>query len=73
MQIGSADPDSAVAAASVVQHVASQIDVNMGCPEHFSIQGGMGASLIWDPDRAASILTALVAHCTVPVSCKIRI
>lgn len=28
----------------------SAIDINMGCPKHFSISGGMGAALMKKPD-----------------------
>ena len=60
-------------AGELIEDVCSQVDVNMGCPEHFSIQGGMGASLIWEPDRAGSILSGLIKSLKIPVSCKIRI
>lgn len=48
------------------------IDVNMGCPIKFSTQGGMGAALLADSERAISIVHTLAASCKVPISAKIR-
>ena len=31
------------------------IDLNCGCPKHFSIQGGMGAALLDDPPRLEKV------------------
>eukprot|EP00948_MAST-09A_sp_MAST-9A-sp1_P001575 g1575.t1 len=55
-------------------HDVAGVDVNMGCPKHFSIQGGMGASLLSDLPRAASIIKALRDYLPpqVTVSAKIR-
>jgi len=50
----------------------SGIDVNCGCPKKFSIQGGMGAALLTNPDKLKAILTNLVENCGLPVTCKIR-
>ena len=41
------------------------IDVNMGCPKHFSIQGGMGAALLQKPQLAFDVR---VYHHLWPVS-----
>jgi len=49
------------------------VDVNCGCPKHFSIQGGMGAALLTDPTRLCAILTKLVQESGLPVTCKIRV
>lgn len=74
-QLGSASPASAVAAAKVVAGDVDGIDLNMGCPKKFSLQGGMGAALLQDSDRAAAILSALRRElpASVAVSCKIRL
>jgi tRNA-dihydrouridine synthase len=32
------------------------IDVNCGCPKRFSLQGGMGAALLTDPERLRKVL-----------------
>jgi len=75
LQIGAADALEAVAAASIVAGDVAAIDLNMGCPQHFSISGGMGAALLKKPDTAVDIVQSLrrslPSH--VPVSCKIRL
>lgn len=41
------------------QHVerdVAAVDVNMGCPKRFSLQGAMGAALLKRPDIAADIV-----------------
>ncbi|KAJ2745410.1 tRNA-dihydrouridine synthase 2 [Coemansia sp. BCRC 34490] len=72
-QLGSADPETALLAARTVERDVAGFDLNCGCPKRFSIQGGMGAALMSDPDRLCGILTKLVQNVSVPVSCKIRI
>ena len=49
------------------------IDVNCGCPKHFSISGGMGAALLSRPEQLQAILITLVSHLSIPVTCKIRL
>ena len=49
------------------------IDINMGCPEHFSVVGGMGAALLSDPDRARKIIESVRRAVDLPVTCKIRL
>ena len=72
-QLGTNDAVRALAAASVVASDVAGIDVNMGCPKHFSVHGGMGAALLRDPERARDILGTLARNLSVPVSCKIRL
>ncbi|KAL1880533.1 hypothetical protein VTK73DRAFT_5733 [Phialemonium thermophilum] len=76
-QLGTSDPDRAVAAARVVAGDVAGIDVNAGCPKPFSISGGMGAALLRVPDKLCAILQALVANIVpefqVGVSVKIRL
>ncbi|KAF1808208.1 FMN-linked oxidoreductase [Eremomyces bilateralis CBS 781.70] len=76
-QLGTAHPDTAVAAALLVAPDVSGIDVNSGCPKPFSTTGGMGAALLRDPDRLCAILTNLVEKVGIPheigISVKIRI
>lgn len=50
------------------------VDVNMGCPMKFSLQGGMGAALMHNLDNAKRIMKALVDNFghKISVSCKIR-
>lgn len=76
-QLGTADPERAVAAARLVAADVSGIDVNAGCPKPFSTSGGMGAALLKTPDVLASILEALVREIVpefeVAISVKIRL
>ena len=74
LQIGSGEPELALAAAQKVQHDVDAIDINMGCPKKFSVSGGMGSALLDDADRACRILKTLregIPH--LPISCKIRL
>ncbi|KAJ1664863.1 tRNA-dihydrouridine synthase 2 [Coemansia sp. RSA 1813] len=72
-QLGSAQPETALAAAKIVEQDVSGFDLNCGCPKRFSVQGSMGAALLSDPDRLCSILETLVQNVSVPVTCKIRV
>ncbi|KAJ1618996.1 hypothetical protein T492DRAFT_1138159 [Pavlovales sp. CCMP2436] len=74
-QLGSASPETAVAAAKVVMADVDGVDLNMGCPKKFSLQGGMGAALLKDSDRAAEIISALRRElpARIAVSCKVRL
>lgn len=76
-QIGTANPDLAVEAASLVAADVAGIDVNAGCPKPFSTEGGMGAALLKTPDLLCSILTRLVEDVgkkfEIGISVKIRI
>ncbi|KAJ1562367.1 tRNA-dihydrouridine(20) synthase [NAD(P)+]-like, partial [Cladochytrium tenue] len=72
VQIGSSDPEYAVAAALAVANDAAGIDLNCGCPKRFSVVSAMGAALLSDPDRLCAILTALVQNVPLPITCKIR-
>lgn len=76
-QIGSSDPDRAVAAARLVAADVAGIDLNAGCPKPFSTHDGMGAALLRTPDKLVAILEALVTNIVpefqIGVSVKIRI
>ncbi|KAM4573811.1 tRNA-dihydrouridine(20) synthase [NAD(P)+]-like isoform 2-T3 [Odontesthes bonariensis] len=72
-QMGTADPDRALAVARLVEKDVAAIDVNMGCPKEYSTKGGMGAALLSDPDKIEAILKKLVTGVCKPVTCKIRI
>lgn len=73
LQLGTADPDRAVKVGLMVQMDVMGIDINMGCPKSFSIKGGMGVALLYNPDKAKEILRRLVAELKIPVTCKIRL
>lgn len=76
-QLGTANPELAVQAAKVVAKDVDAIDVNSGCPKHFSIHSGMGAALLQTPDILESILKSLVSEVGKPyninISVKIRL
>eukprot|EP00949_MAST-11_sp_MAST-11-sp1_P004783 g4783.t1 len=72
-QIGTANAVSAVKGASVVARDVAAMDLNMGCPKHFSVSGGMGVALCSDPDRACDIIQTLRRNLDIPVSAKIRL
>lgn len=74
LQLGSADPQLALAAARLVADDVSGIDLNCGCPKHFSVHAGMGAALLRQPDRLVAILRTLVEGLPhLPISAKIRL
>lgn len=76
-QMGTADAELAVKAANIVVKDVSGIDINAGCPKHFSIHSGMGAALLSTPDLLCNILTSLVEQVgkpnNKPISVKIRL
>lgn len=71
--MGTADADLALQAALTLKEDVAAIDLNCGCPKKFSVQGGMGAALLSNPDKLQQILTKLVQHSGMPVTCKIRL
>ncbi|GMT00315.1 hypothetical protein PENTCL1PPCAC_22489, partial [Pristionchus entomophagus] len=73
LQIGTNNGESAARVAAMVGTDVAAIDINMGCPKSFSIQGGMGAALLTKTEKVKEILSSLVATSQVPVSCKIRV
>lgn len=59
-QIGTSTPSLATQAALKVVEDVDGIDINAGCPKHFSIHSGMGAALLRTPERLCEILCELV-------------
>ncbi|GAA5844325.1 hypothetical protein JCM11251_001718 [Rhodosporidiobolus azoricus] len=72
-QLGSASPELAVQALKVIEQDVAGVGLNCGCPKTFSLQGGMGAALLKDPERLCSILRALVGATDLPIDAKIRL
>lgn len=56
----------------MVENDVSAIDINMGCPQPYSTNLGMGAALLSNVDRAKSIVKGLVENIQLPITCKIR-
>lgn len=73
VQIGTATADYAYKAAEHLYKDYTALDVNMGCPEKFSIKGKMGAALLVDRERVKDILSTLVRNFDKPITCKIRL
>ena len=73
VQIAGSDPGQlASAAIACVARGAQIIDINMGCPAKKVCRKLAGSALLRDEKLVASILTAVVAAVTVPVTLKIR-
>jgi tRNA-dihydrouridine synthase 2 len=72
-QMGTSDAVRALKASEIVCNDVATIDINMGCPKAFSIQGGMGAALLSKPELIHDILATLKRNLDVPVTCKIRL
>lgn len=73
VQFAARDPDVAVAAARVaVEHGASLVDVNFGCPIDSIVRRGLGAALMEKPRRIERLLQALRPALEVPLFAKIR-
>eukprot|EP01080_Neovahlkampfia_damariscottae_P011664 gene11664-4901_t len=73
LQLGTGTPELALKSALHCYEDYSAIDINMGCPLHFSTHSKMGSELLKDPQRIKEILTTLVNNIDKPVTCKIRI
>ncbi|ESQ45575.1 hypothetical protein EUTSA_v10010537mg [Eutrema salsugineum] len=72
-QMGTSNAVRALKAAEIVCNDVAAVDINMGCPKAFSIQGGMGAALLSKPELIHDILATLKRNLDVPVTCKIRL
>jgi tRNA-dihydrouridine synthase len=55
VQLGTSDGQRALNAARLVENDVAGIDINMGCPKKFSIQGGMGSALLDHPDKVKQV------------------
>jgi len=55
IQLGTSDGHRALNAARLVENDCAGIDINMGCPKKFSIQGGMGSALLDHPDKVKQV------------------
>lgn len=62
VQLGASTASDALAATRVIEDDIHGIDINMGCPKRFSVQGGMGAALLQDPIRAQDIIRTLATN-----------
>eukprot|EP01116_Phalansterium_solitarium_P001844 TRINITY_DN11665_c0_g1_i1.p1 TRINITY_DN11665_c0_g1~~TRINITY_DN11665_c0_g1_i1.p1 ORF type:complete len:378 (-),score=75.85 TRINITY_DN11665_c0_g1_i1:122-1255(-) len=73
LQLGVAEAVTALEAATVVSRDVDGIDLNMGCPKHFSVHAGMGSALLCKPEVATDILSTLKRNLPNPITAKIRL
>ncbi len=74
-QIFGSNPETMAKAAQIIEErfKPDAIDLNMGCPAHKIVKSFHGASLMKDPDLAASLVRAVKQAVKVPVSVKTRL
>jgi nifR3 family TIM-barrel protein len=65
--------EMADAARWVVDHGASVVDINMGCPVNKVVKTGGGSALMCQADAAATLVEAVVKAVDVPVTVKMRL
>ena len=75
LQLGTACATEALQAAQKAAGDVRAVDLNMGCPVKFSLQGGMGSALLTEPEKVRDILTTLRRNLpsSLPVTAKIRL
>ena len=73
IQLFGSEPGTMAEAARMVEAAgADLVDLNFGCPVRKVTKTGAGATLLDDPDRAASIVDAIARAVEIPVSVKLR-
>ena len=73
VQIFGSNPATMAEAARMVEAAgADMVDINFGCPVKKVTKTGAGATLLEDPQRATSIVSAVSDAVSVPVSVKMR-
>lgn len=75
VQLGANNEEVALKAAKLIENDVIGIDVNMGCPKHFSTHGNMGSNLLYLPELACGILEKLKKNINknLLLSCKVRL
>jgi tRNA-dihydrouridine synthase 2 len=73
VQLGAGDAVSALKGAQIFENDVAAIDINMGCPKHYSVSRGMGSELMVRPEIAEDIIKTLRRNLSIPVSVKTRI
>lgn len=74
IQLYGHEPDYMTAAARwVVEHGATIVDVNMGCPVRKVVRSGGGSKLMCDSAGATRLVEQMVAAVDVPVTVKMRL
>ena len=72
-QAGVGNAEDALAACQTVLNDISVFDINCGCPKTFSVQGGMGAALLKEPERIADMIKTLKRNVNIPITAKLRL
>jgi len=73
VQIFGSDAHSMASAAVIaVDHGASIVDINMGCPARKVVKSGAGGALLRNPGKVREIVRAVRDACPVPVTVKMR-
>jgi tRNA-dihydrouridine synthase B len=73
VQIFGSNPATMADAAQMVEAAgADLVDINFGCPVRKVTKTGAGATLLEEPDRAATIVSAVAGAVSVPVTVKMR-
>eukprot|EP01038_Epipyxis_sp_PR26KG_P014099 gene14099-18919_t len=73
LQLGCNNSNDALKASLLFEKDVAAIDINMGCPKHYSISNGMGSELMHRPEIAEDIIKTLRRNLSVPISVKTRI
>ena len=74
VQIAGCTADAMATAARIAEGTGADIvDINMGCPAKRVVNGWSGSALMREPDHALSLIDAVVASVTVPVTVKMRL
>lgn len=66
-------PEMQQAARWVVDHGATIVDINMGCPVNKVVKTGGGSALMCQADAATALVAAVVEAVDVPVTVKMRL
>ncbi len=73
VQLYGRDPEAMAEAGRLVQdRGASIVDINMGCPSKKVVKNSGGSALMAEPEHAVSIVRAVRAAVSVPVTVKMR-
>eukprot|EP01036_Dinobryon_divergens_P030672 gene30672-39950_t len=73
LQLSTCDAVTALRAAEKFAKDVSCIDINMGCPKHYSVSRCCGSALMSRPHLAEDIVKTLCRNLSVPVSVKTRV
>lgn len=72
IQIFGSEPEIMAYAANELQHRASIIDINMGCPAPKVVKNGDGSKLLLDLELVEKIVEQVVKSVDIPVTVKMR-